>query len=175
MANNLEPKTASHRVGTNVRTLRTELKMTQAELADSMAKAKFPVHLNTISKIERGDREISVDELEAFARVFGVSTESLLEDAGDPESDRFRERVEVLVSVWREMKTHSDLVLAGIDRAKELEEILRSESERRPDLRSLLDDALSAVGRGSRKSSVAAVRLSAKKTATKKTTKKGGK
>jgi transcriptional regulator with XRE-family HTH domain len=176
MANNLEPKTASHRVGSNVRTLRTELKMTQADLADAMAKAKFPVHLNTISKIERGDREISVDELEAFARVFGVSTESLLEDAGDPESDRFRERVEVLVSVWREIKTHSDLVLAGIDKAKELEEILRSESERRPDLRSLLDDALSAVGRGSRKSSVAAVRLSAKKTATKKTTtKKGGK
>jgi transcriptional regulator with XRE-family HTH domain len=171
MANVLEPKTASHRVGSNVRTLRTELKMTQADLADAMAKAKFPVHLNTISKIERGDREISVDELEAFSRVFGVSTQSLLEDAGDPEADRFREDLSNLVAILHELPKTCALLEYLEQGAKEAEAALRSASERRPDLLATLEDAMSAFGRGTRKRSVASVRVAARKT----TNKKGGK
>lgn len=181
MVNHLEPKSASHRVGTNIRTLRTDLEMTQAELADAMAKMKSPVHLNTISKIERGDREISVNELEAFALVFGVTTESLLVDSGDPVSDHFREQVTELVEVCRMINT----LIAHTSTLDALEESLRMQSADRPDLRSFLDDALWSVDRGPlarrpRRGTVASARVGAansvtKKSAAKKTTKKGGK
>ncbi len=170
MVNSINPKTASHRVGTNVRALRTDLQMTQAELADMMAKSRYPVHLNTISKIERGDRDISVDELEAFARVFGVATESLLEDVGDPEADDFRHVLNEFVALLHELPELLRLQKNLEQLIVETEAGLWERAARRPDLLATLEDAMSAFGRGTKKRSVASVRVAAKKT-----TKKGGK
>lgn len=59
---------------------RDRLKMTNDGLAERMTKAGCPMTGSAIFKIEKGEprRRIVVDELVAFARVFGVTVEELL-------------------------------------------------------------------------------------------------
>lgn len=74
-------ESANTRVGKAVARLRKG--MSQAELARRLAKqlGKPNVDPTTITRIERGKRAITVDELAAFAQIFGVPESDLLEDS----------------------------------------------------------------------------------------------
>lgn len=66
-------------VGRNVRALRG--KMSQEELAEKLAErlGKEKIHGTSITRLERGSRTITVDELVALSRIFGVSVAVLLQ------------------------------------------------------------------------------------------------
>jgi transcriptional regulator with XRE-family HTH domain len=56
-----------------VRNERIRCNLSQKALASMMS-----VHNTTIAKIERGDRKVTVVELDEMARIFGLSTDALL-------------------------------------------------------------------------------------------------
>jgi transcriptional regulator with XRE-family HTH domain len=67
-------------------------------LESRMAEVGHPMGITTLSKVERGNRSVSVDDLAAFARAFSVSPEDLLlVGAGSPEVGRVQEALRA----WR--------------------------------------------------------------------------
>ncbi len=52
--------------------------LTQKQLADRMTETGARMHPNTISKIESGDRPVSLSEAVQFARLFGSSLDGLV-------------------------------------------------------------------------------------------------
>ena len=62
-------------VAANVRQLRGA---TLAQLSAQLEAIGQPMSVNTLSKIERGVRPVSVDELDALARALSVSTTRLM-------------------------------------------------------------------------------------------------
>lgn len=71
--------------GKNIACLRTNLKISQRELADRMQLLDIDIDKNAIQRIECGKRFVTDIEIVAFARVFNVSLEELLieEDTKD--------------------------------------------------------------------------------------------
>jgi transcriptional regulator with XRE-family HTH domain len=66
-------------ISERIKTIRYhKLGMNQGELAAELAKRGFHYEQTTISRIERGERELSVSELFAFAAALGVSPIALL-------------------------------------------------------------------------------------------------
>lgn len=64
--------------GKNIARLRTELKISQRELADRMQLVGIDVDKNAIQRIECGKRFVTDIEIIAFAKIFKVSFEELL-------------------------------------------------------------------------------------------------
>ncbi len=64
--------------GKNIARLRTELKISQRELADRMQLLDIDIDKNAIQRIECGKRFVTDIEIVAFARVFNISLEDLL-------------------------------------------------------------------------------------------------
>ncbi len=64
--------------GKNIARLRTELKISQRELADRMQLVGIDVDKNAIQRIECGKRFVTDIEIIAFAKIFNVSFEELL-------------------------------------------------------------------------------------------------
>lgn len=64
--------------GKNIARLRTELKISQRELADRMQLVGIDVDKNAIQRIECGKRFVTDIEIIAFTRIFNVSFEELL-------------------------------------------------------------------------------------------------
>lgn len=69
------------RVGQNVRRLRIKRGHTLKQLAEVLAQQSQPIGIGTLSKIELGDREITVAHLEALASALGVTADKLLAHA----------------------------------------------------------------------------------------------
>lgn len=71
--------------GKNIACLRTNLKISQRELADRMQLLDIDIDKNAIQRIECGKRFVTDIEIVAFSRVFNVSLEELLieEDTKD--------------------------------------------------------------------------------------------
>ncbi|MFF4425048.1 helix-turn-helix domain-containing protein [Streptomyces sp. NPDC001549] len=66
-------------VAANVRRLRDDVRgWSTYELAGRLAKAGRPIAPSAVAKIERGERQVSVDDLMALAVVLGVSPVTLL-------------------------------------------------------------------------------------------------
>lgn len=63
--------------GDRIHQARTAQRMTQAELAAKMQVEGVTIEREAISKIETGDRLVTDYELDAFARVFGVTMDWL--------------------------------------------------------------------------------------------------
>lgn len=70
-------------IGNNVRRYRMERKLTQDALA-----ARVNVNASAITRIEGGQRMMSVITLKAVADALGVSCDALLSKADDPSSPR---------------------------------------------------------------------------------------
>jgi transcriptional regulator with XRE-family HTH domain len=70
---------AQDRVRLAVRVLRTEQGLTQDQVVERMSAAGVPLARSALSQIEAGKRGISVDELEAFALVLGVTAGQLMD------------------------------------------------------------------------------------------------
>ena len=64
--------------GKNIARLRTELKISQRELADRMQLVGIDIDKNAIQRIECGKRFVTDIEIIAFAKIFNVSFEELL-------------------------------------------------------------------------------------------------
>lgn len=66
--------------GKNIARLRTELKISQRELADRMQLVGIDLDKNAIQRIECGKRFVTDIEIIAFARVFNVPYTTLLDN-----------------------------------------------------------------------------------------------
>ena len=64
--------------GKNIARFRTQLKISQRELADRMQLVGLDLDKNAIQRIECGKRFVTDIEIIAFSRVFGVSFEEVL-------------------------------------------------------------------------------------------------
>ena len=64
--------------GNNVSKFRTELKISQRELADRMQLVGIAIDKNAIQRIECGKRFVTDIEIIAFSKIFNVSYDQLL-------------------------------------------------------------------------------------------------
>ncbi|MBE6756714.1 MAG: helix-turn-helix transcriptional regulator [Ruminococcaceae bacterium] len=64
--------------GKNIARLRTDLKISQRELADRMQLVGIDLDKNAIQRIECGKRFVTDIEIIAFAKIFNVTFEELL-------------------------------------------------------------------------------------------------
>lgn len=67
-----------HRVAENVRTLRQQRGLSQADLATVLRELGTPLGVSALSKVENGTRRVTVDELVALAVALNVSPNRLL-------------------------------------------------------------------------------------------------
>lgn len=79
----------SHRVAENVRRLRRYWGASQEHLAATVQhQSGQPMHQSTVAKIEKGERQVSVDELFSLAAALRVSPWMLCRSAGDRPTER---------------------------------------------------------------------------------------
>jgi len=82
----MENQSLSRQVGVNVRRLRKERKLSLAEVSSRMTALRVPLSLNTLSKVELGTRDLSLDELVALAAALGVAPVLLIFPLGHQRS-----------------------------------------------------------------------------------------
>jgi hypothetical protein len=84
------------------------------ELAKRVTEAGCPISQSAIWRIEKGNprRKISVDELVAFGRVFGMSVDDLLLPVS---SDVPSDLIELYVNKWVDSQTHLRAVQVRVD------------------------------------------------------------
>jgi len=114
-------------VGRNLRGIRDEAGLSQAEVAEGMAAGGFPVWTKqTVADVERGARKVSLDELAGLADVTECKLERLL--SPDVElSDEAERRARVLIGL-EEPKTPDGLEGVTVERSTEkLEDFLCQE------------------------------------------------
>jgi transcriptional regulator with XRE-family HTH domain len=111
-------------VGRNLRNLRDEAGLSQAEVAEGMAAAGFPVWTKqTVADVERGTRKVSLDELAGLADVTECKLERLLYP-DDELSDEAERRARVLLGL-EQPKTPDGLEGVTVERSMEkLEDFL---------------------------------------------------
>ncbi len=76
---NKTPDGLNNVCGKNISTFRTKLKISQRELADRMQLVGIDIDKNAIQRIECGKRFVTDIEVIAFAKVFNVNFNDLLE------------------------------------------------------------------------------------------------
>jgi len=91
----MEPGATAKRAADNLAEIRSDRRMSQAELADHVNRLGRPMSASVVSKTEKLDRRIDVDDLVAFAVALGVTPNRLLL----PASVRDDEPVELLPEV----------------------------------------------------------------------------
>lgn len=84
MAKEQNRVSAAERVGRNVNRIRKSKDLTLAQLSKLTHDLDMPISLSVLSKIERGDRQVQVDDLEVLAEALGVGTFELLARSSDP-------------------------------------------------------------------------------------------
>ena len=77
-ANELGP--VAERVAANIKRQRFTRRMTTEQLAESVSGLGRPMYANTITKIEKLQRRVDVDDLTALATALGVTAAQLLEE-----------------------------------------------------------------------------------------------
>ena len=66
--------------GKNISNLRTNMKLSQRELADRMQLVGIDIDKNAIQRIECGKRFVTDIEIIAFAKIFNVTFDALLKN-----------------------------------------------------------------------------------------------
>jgi len=101
-----EVGTYSKTVGTQVHWIRTALGLSQGELADMATERGLSLHQTTVSKIESGARNVSVDDLWTLAGALGVSVVELLGEKAletkPPVSEAIAQRIDAMADVYPE-------------------------------------------------------------------------
>jgi len=77
----VQPTTPRKTLGHNIRRLRLATGLSQEELAD-----RAGLHRTYISSVERGERNVSVDNIFLLARALGVEAADLVTESIDPEA-----------------------------------------------------------------------------------------
>ncbi|MBB5325016.1 transcriptional regulator with XRE-family HTH domain [Anoxybacillus tepidamans] len=93
-------------MGKQIRMLRENANLSQSELAELLKEHGIHLKRETISKIENGNRSISVAEIGALASIFNVSVETFFEDEEEEKS---------LVTLFRKKKPLSQEEEAFLD------------------------------------------------------------
>ena len=75
MGNPTQKRGAQHRFAANMRRIRLEKKLTQEKVAEAAG-----LHPNYISSVERGERNISICNIERIAIALGVTMSELVAD-----------------------------------------------------------------------------------------------
>ncbi len=75
MDKKLKPSATRKRFALNLRKTREQLGLSQEALADAAG-----LHRTYVGSVERGERNISIDNIERLALALGVSPDSLLEE-----------------------------------------------------------------------------------------------
>lgn len=83
--------------GTNLKTIRVDKSLTQADIAEQMTRSGYKWHAATVYKVENGDRQIQLGEAIELARILGHR----LEDLAGPQDD-VKNRSKLTV-VYREL------------------------------------------------------------------------
>jgi transcriptional regulator with XRE-family HTH domain len=65
---------ARKKLGSNIKQIRLELELSQEQLAE-----KADLHRTYVGAVERGERNISLNNILAIARALGISASQLLE------------------------------------------------------------------------------------------------
>jgi transcriptional regulator with XRE-family HTH domain len=68
---------ADKRLGNNLRRLRDEADMTQAELAQAMIERGWQWHQSTVARVESGRQSVRFSEAEALAKILGIALDRL--------------------------------------------------------------------------------------------------
>lgn len=91
------------RVAANVKQLRKDRGLKLSEVAGRVTDLGRPMSLNTVSKIERGERQVSVDDLVALAIALDVSPNRLLltPTSGEERVELTRDSGATAETVWR--------------------------------------------------------------------------
>src|SRR5579875_2632397 len=74
----MEPGATARRAADNLAKIRSSRRMSQAELAGRVTQLGRPMSASVVSKTEKLDRRIDVDDLIAFAIALGVTPNRLL-------------------------------------------------------------------------------------------------
>lgn len=110
----------AHRFGRRVRQERKARDWSQAELAERMTKAGYPLHQTAVARIESGKRPTTIQEVYALAAVLGVPSITALLSSGG-------EDMQLLAQITRKhaqvTALETDLAAARLaaERVKELE------------------------------------------------------
>jgi len=75
-------------VATNIRRIRKARGLSTYKLADRLTKVGRPIAPSAISKVERCERQVTVDDLAALAVIFNVSPSALLLPPTDDPSEK---------------------------------------------------------------------------------------
>jgi transcriptional regulator with XRE-family HTH domain len=86
-------------MGSQIRALREKAGLSQSELADLLKEYGIHLKRETISKMENGNRSISVVEIRALASIFNVDVETFFEEEEEKKS---------LVTLFRRKKPLSE-------------------------------------------------------------------
>jgi transcriptional regulator with XRE-family HTH domain len=74
----------------SIESIRIRAAMSQAEVAERMTERGFSFHSTTVSKVERGERRLALDEAAALAAVLHVSIDSLTGARPDTWRDAYK-------------------------------------------------------------------------------------
>ena len=110
MAKEQNRVSAAERVGRNVNRIRKSKDLTLAQLSKLTHDLDMPISLSVLSKIERGDRQVHVDDLEVLAEALEVGTFQLLARSEDPTEAQSEalNRLVVLIDRMEEMMKLKD-------------------------------------------------------------------
>ncbi len=75
---NKSPEGLNNICGKHIAVLRTNLKISQRELADRMQLIGIDIDKNAVQRIECGKRFVTDIEIAAFAKVFNIEVDELL-------------------------------------------------------------------------------------------------
>jgi transcriptional regulator with XRE-family HTH domain len=76
---NPPPTSARTLIARNLKGLRKAHELTQEELAE-----RADLHVNYIGGIERGERNVSIDNIQKLAQAFGITMSELLSESLEP-------------------------------------------------------------------------------------------
>jgi transcriptional regulator with XRE-family HTH domain len=89
----IEVGPAGREMGATVAAIRKQRGMLLTQLSAAVASHGRPIPPNGISRIERGERRVDIDDLVALAESFGVTPAALLDGPPDPR-DQVRAAIE---------------------------------------------------------------------------------
>lgn len=121
MENKTDPPrivSVSQHVAANVRQLRAKRRWSLAQLSERLHASGYPMSLKMLSKLETGERGISVDDAHALALVLDVTPEMLMMPSSMSEQKELAAAFEHWRRVWSEGMQRRSAVLDQTERAE---------------------------------------------------------
>lgn len=136
---------AEEHVANHLSRLRAQREWSAAEVAERMAAVGCAIDQSAIHKIEKQGRKITVNELVALSKVFGLSTDRLMKDP----SLTAHKAAESILKAWEEcVEGHIRLVAEADRRRRDLERQLARLTDIPEETREAIDVYISTGPQG---------------------------